>query len=60
MELIKTLEAIIDASDLDHQEKIAECARLTAIYMVGIDAESFSMKLGGKYKVTVSVEYIEE
>lgn len=59
MELIKTLEVIIDSSDLDHQEKITECARLTAIYMTDVNAESFSMKLGS-YKVSVSVEFIEE
>lgn len=59
MNLTKTIESIIDNSGLDHEEKISECARITAIYMTEVNAEHFSMKLGS-YKVSVSIEHVGE
>ncbi len=55
--LREEIEAIIDNHDIDQEDKIVLCARLTAIYMTEINAGDFSMKLGD-YKVNVIIEKV--
>lgn len=52
--LLKTLEAIIDNSDLDEQEQVALALRLAAVKLVEINSESISMKLGD-YRVELKL-----
>lgn len=52
--LLKTLEAIIDNSDLDEQEQVVLALRLAAVKLVEINSESISMKLGD-YRVELKL-----
>ena len=53
-ELRKIMEAMIETQDMSGEEKITMLARMTAIYMAGENAASFSMKLG-EFRVEVSI-----
>ena len=52
--LLKTLEAIIDNSDLDEQEQVVFALRLAAVKLAEINSESISMKLGD-YRVELKL-----